>query len=305
MSKISRRRKADYYLIAAMAIWGMAGPIVKFTLDGIDPLPFLSYRFFLASILSVFLIKYFKLKIPKGKLLLLTITYGVLATTIALSILFFGLKNSSALDLTLIGTTGPLIIAVGGWLIFRDKITRRELKGISLALLGTLIVTIGPLLQNGVGLRLTGNILLFIFLLIDSSSILLSKYILKKNVDPFALANIAFIAGALTLIPISIYFYGFDEIINSVSNLEFKYHLGVWYMAFLSGNMAYAFLMRGEKTIEISEAGLFGYLQPLFAIPLAVFWLGESFTIYFIVGAIFVTSGVYIAETRDEKKIML
>lgn len=280
----------------------MAGPVVKFTLGGIEPLPFLSYRFFLASLLAVFLLKYFKLKIPKGKLLLITIGYGILATTIALSILFFGLKNSSALDLTIIGTSAPLVIALGGWLIFKDRITKREVKGISIALLGTLIVTIGPLIQNGNGLKFTGNILLFLFLLIDSSSVLLSKYILKKKADPFAMANIAFIVGALTLIPISMYFYGLDNILSSVVNLEFKYHLGVWYMAFLSGNLAYAFLLRGERSIEISEAGLFGYLQPLFAIPLAVFWLGEAFTVYFIIGAIFVASGVYIAETKKRKK---
>lgn len=299
---MSKRLKAEFYLLAAMAIWGMAGPIVKFTLGGIDPLPFLSYRFFLASIFSLIVFKAFKLKLPKGKMLWISIGYGLLATTIALSILFFGLKNSTALDLTLIGTSGPLVIALGGWLIFKDHITKREFKGISIALIGTSIVAMGPLIQGEDSLKLSGNLLLILFLLIDGSSVLLSKYIVKKRADPFAVANLAFIVGALTLIPFTIYLYGFENIFNQVTNLELKYHLGVWYMAILSGNVAYAFLLRGERTIEVSEAGIFAYLQPLFAIPLAVFWLGEQITSYFLIGAIFIILGVYLAETRSSKK---
>lgn len=295
---MSKRFKADIYLLIAMAAWGLAVPIVKFTLSGIDPLPFLAYRFFLASLLSLFVFYFFKIKLPKGKLFLVTAAYGLLATTIALSILFFGLKNSTALDLTIIGTTTPLLVAIGGWYFFREKITKKEFKGISIALLGTLIVTIGPLFDGNGALRLSGNILLLIFLLIDSSSVLISKYIVKKKGDPFAVANFAFIIGALTLIPITIYIYGFNNIVSQVINLDFKYHLGVWYMAFISGNLAYAFYLRGQRTIEASEAGVFTYLQPLFSIPLAVLWLKEDFTNYFLIGAIFVAIGVYIAETR-------
>jgi len=69
-------------------------------------------------------------------------------------------------------------------------------------------------------------------------------------------------------------------------------------MALLSGNLAYYLYVRAQKTIEVSEAVLFNYLQPLFTIPLAIFWLGESLSTSFIIGAIIIAFGLVIAEYK-------
>src|SRR3970040_1182061 len=100
------RLKAYFSLILVAAIWGAAGPVIKFTLEGIDPLPFLSYRF--------------------------AILYGLLAVPISLGILFIGLDKTTVLDLTLIGVAGPLIVTAGGALFFHDHITHKERIGISI-----------------------------------------------------------------------------------------------------------------------------------------------------------------------------
>jgi len=72
--------------------------------------------------------------------------------------------------------------------------------------------------------------------------------------------------------------------------------IGIIYMSFLSGIIAYAFFQFGLKNIEASEASLFYYLQPLFAMPIAFFFLKENLSIEFIIGAILITLGVYRAE---------
>ena len=90
-------------------------------------------------------------------------------------------------------------------------------------------------------------------------------------------------------------------IIDEVANLALPYHLGVWYMALISGTLAYALWIRGQKSIEISEAGVFAYLVPIFAAPLAVLWLGETITTPFIIGSVVVAIGVYIAETKKKR----
>ena len=48
-----RRLRAYIYLLLVAGIWGAAGPIIKFTLQAIDPLPFLAYRFTIAAIFSI------------------------------------------------------------------------------------------------------------------------------------------------------------------------------------------------------------------------------------------------------------
>ena len=41
-------------LLAVVVIWGVAGPVIKFTLEGIDPLPFFSYRLAISAVISIF-----------------------------------------------------------------------------------------------------------------------------------------------------------------------------------------------------------------------------------------------------------
>lgn len=76
--------------------------------------------------------------------------------------------------------------------------------------------------------------------------------------------------------------------------------MGVLYMALFSGSLAYYLSNKAQKTIEIGEQSLFSYLNPLFSIPLAVFWLGETITPLFIAGSVVVTAGVIIAETKKK-----
>ena len=76
-------------------------------------------------------------------------------------------------------------------------------------------------------------------------------------------------------------------------------------MALLSGNLAYFLWHKAQKTIEIGEAALFGYLGPVFAIPLAVLWLKEELNTTFIFGAIIIAVGVFIAERKRSKWEML
>jgi drug/metabolite transporter (DMT)-like permease len=302
----SHRIRAYIYLLIVAAIWGAAGPVIKFTLRGIDPFPFLSYRLALASIFSIifFLVK--GIKLPKTKdALLLVIFYGLLAVPLALGSLFTGLNRSTVLDLTLIGAIGPLVVLAGGAILFHDHITRREKLGVIIVLVGVFINAFYPLIANNSDTRLTGNIFLLLFLFSDTASTLVAKKSVRAKIPPQTLSNFAFILGALTIIPITLVNCGAENLINSIVTLPFKYHLGVWYMALISGSLAYFLFIAGQKSIEVSEAILFSYLQPLFSVPLAILWLGESITKSFIVGGTLIAIGIIIAEykwARNNKK---
>jgi drug/metabolite transporter (DMT)-like permease len=301
---MSSRLKAFLYLTLTALIWGAAGPVIKFTLKEIDPLPFLAYRM---GISAVFSAAFFLIKIAKGRHFRnlranfpLAALYGFLAVPVALGILFFGLDRSTVLDLTLIGVAGPILVTLGGAFFFHDHITHREKIGISVVILGVLLNSFSSLFGSPSSLRLTGNLLLFIFLFADAGSILLAKKILQKKVRSGNLANLSFIIGAIVTIPIALLVLG-PAFINSIIMLPPQYHLGVWYMALLSGNLAYFLYVRGMRSIEVSEAVLFNYLQPVFTIPLAIFWLGESLSPSFIVGAAIIIIGLIIAERKKKR----
>jgi len=294
-----RRLRAYSFLIIVAAIWGSAGPVIKYTLQGIDPLPFLAYRFAIAGLFAVvyFLIKGFKVPKPRTNLPKMSI-YGVLAFTIALLALFVGLDQSTVLNLTIVAAAGPLLVTLGGAIFFKDHITHRERVGISIVIIGVFLATIIPLISSGMSFQISGTHFLLLFLISDIAAVLLAKRLMQKKVDSFTLANFGLIIAAITIIPLAIFTQGWTNLIQSVTQLPVQLHLGVWYMALISGTLAYYLSLSGYKSIEVSEAALFTYVQPLFAIPLAIIWLGESITTTFIVGGSLIATGIVIAEYK-------
>ena len=297
------RLKAYILLLIVAVIWGIAGPVIKFTLVGISPFLFLAYRFGLSSIIAFLLFFLGVSKIPKNKIVLgETVLYGFLTSTVALSLLFAGLDKTTVLDMSLITMAGPLLIAIAGTLFLNERITKREKTGIGLALFGVSVIALEPLFsQNTKFSGFSGNLLIILYLLVNVVSVIMAKKLLKKGVSPLTMTNISFVIGFLTILPFAIMQKGSVESLIIIKNLDLARHLGVIYMALISGNLAYFLWVKAQKTIEVGEAALFAYLYPLFAAPLAVFWLGEKITVIFIIGAMIITIGVSIAEAKKKR----
>lgn len=291
-------------LIATAGIWGAAGPVIKFTLGGIPALPFLTYRFALASILALLFVPFGGLRLPRdGKTRVLAVLYGFVTSTVALGLLFLGLEKTTVLDMTLLAMVGPLLVVAAGELFFRERISRHEKIGIGIALAGTLLTVMEPLLRNGTALpQLEGNLLIILSLLAGTASAVLVKDLMRRGVSAFPLTNLSFIIGFLTILPLTLFEGELPQMIETIRRLELPYHLGVIYMALFSGSLAYTLWARAQRTVPIGEAAIFAYLYPLFSAPLAIFWLGEKITIPFAVGAGVIAVGVFIAESKKRQR---
>lgn len=294
-----RTKSYILFLIVAL-IWGIAGPVIKYTLSGFSPLVFLTYRFFIATVFAIPIFFFTGFSLPKDKnTLLLVILYSFLTSTVALGLLFLGYEKTTALYGSLISAAGPIMVAVAGVWFLQEKVTRREMVGIGIAFAGTIVTVVGPILQNGDGgTGLTGNLLVFASLIVCVATAVIGKILLRREISPIALTNLSFVVGFLTILPVTLFFYRPFEIWNLVIGTSPAYHAGVLYMALLSGTVAYWLWHKAQKTIEIGEGGLFAYLYPVIGAPLAVFWLGEKITMPFIIGAAVITIGVIIAEYK-------
>ena len=293
------RLKAYILILIVTVIWGLAEPIIKYTLGGFPSLLFLTYRFGLSTLIAIFIFLFFGLHLPKdNKTRLEVILYGFVTSTISLGLLFFGLEKTTVLDATLITLINPLIITLAGVYFLKEHVTKREKFGMFIALVGTVLTVIEPFLQNGHSLtRFSGNILILLYLLATAWGAVLAKKLLRKGVNPLTLTNVSFVVGFLSLLPFALFKYN----LRDITSIPFPYHLGVFYMALLSGSLAYYLSNKAQKTIEIGEASIFSYLYPVFTAPLAVIWLGEKVTPIFILGGIIITIGVFIAEIKKRR----
>lgn len=301
----THRIRAYVLLLIVAVVWGIAGPIIKFTLGAIEPLPFLTYRFGLSAAVAILAIIIDGAHIPRSKETFLRILlYGFLVSTVALGLLFSGLNKTTVLDMTLITAVGPLLIALAGVALLNEHVTKRERIGMGIAFSGSLITILSPLINDGIDLtKLSGNFLIILYLLANTVSVIMMKKLVRKDIRPITLANYSFIVGFLTMMPITLLTYGGGNLIQSIKGLTLPYHLAIVYMALISGNLGYTLWARAQKTIEVGEAAVFAYLYPIFSAPLAVLWLKESITPTFIVGAALIASGVIIAEYKKQRPI--
>jgi drug/metabolite transporter (DMT)-like permease len=294
------RLRAYTQLLIVSIIWGVAGVVIKFTLQGFDPLVFLTYRFAISVAIAIVLTIFVGLKLPKDpKLLGVLVLYGLLTSTLGLGLLFFGYDKTTAIDATLISATAPIFVSAAGVAFLKEHVTLREKIGISIAFVGTAVTILEPILKNGDGyLAIGGNLLVLSSILVGVATAVIAKIILRDNVSPLTATNASFFIGLISILPIVSLTHTPANLLAQITSAPLPYHLGVIFMAALSGNLAYTLWHKAQKTIEIGEVSLFTYLYPIFATPLAVLWLKEKVTIPFILGAAIIAAGVVIAEKK-------
>lgn len=296
----TNRSKAYAQLLIVTAIWGIAGPVIKYTVGYLPPFIFLLYRFAIAAIIGLFLlIKFGKNHWPAKTSDAVWITlYCFLTSTVALGLLFLGYEQTTALDGSVINALYPIMVSTVGAAFLHEHVTHREKLGMGIATLGTLAIIFEP------GASLSGNLYIVASLLVGVVLAMMAKLLLRhlKNFD-FALTQLSFIVGFLTILPVTLFLYPPSSIYHLVSSIPASAHAGVLYMALISGTLAYALWHRAQKTIETGETAVFTYLYPVFTIPLSLFWLHEKVSFVFILGALTTAAGVVIAELKPRSRL--
>ncbi|OGD83558.1 hypothetical protein A2572_00425, partial [Candidatus Collierbacteria bacterium RIFOXYD1_FULL_40_9] len=163
-ARLGNNRTIAYSLLLLNAIlWGTAVPIIKHSLQFISPPVFLFYRFVLATFLffPIFLIYKSKNKhrinIPHH------LTLALLGTPLTLLPLFYGLSASTAIESSIIESTSPIFVLLGGLVYLKEKVRPKEWLGVLFALLGTLLLTAYPILhQSPDSLSTKGNLLIIL-----------------------------------------------------------------------------------------------------------------------------------------------
>lgn len=295
------RLKSYLMLVAVAVIWGVASPVIKYTLQGFSPEVFLSYRFGISTLVAIIIFLLSGIHLPRDKhTILLIMLYGFLNSVVALGFLFFGMKNTSVLEAGLITLSSPLIISTAGVYFLHEHITKREKLGMAIAIFGTALTIIGPLLTNGHGtIKFTGNLMIFGYVISTLLTTLLAKKLLKKNVNPMTMTNFSFIIGFICFLAYVLLTN--PHALISILSTPSEYHWGVAYMAIISGTLAFYLNTKAQKSIEIGEQSLFSYLYPIFSLPLAVIWLGEKIMPVHILGGIIIIIGVTIAELKKKR----
>ena len=304
---LSSRTKAYILLLINTIIWGASLQIVKNSYEFTDPFRFLFYRFSVASVLSVPIIIYFVSQ--KKKYLHTTfkiITLELLGVTLTLSLLYLGLSQTSSIEASLIATTSPLFTVLGGIIFLKEKQERHEAIGLVFAFTGTLLLTLIPFF-NKVGVNMEMSLLGSMLILLNNISGATYFILAKKTytyVPKLYAAGISFFVGMISFLVISALSAGSYEALRQSISSDLQHWEVIFaavYMGALGSVVALTAYLKGQSLIEVSEASLFYYLQPLIFIPLGVLWLEENIYLIQIIALIIVIAGVAIASYRKPR----
>lgn len=312
-------------LILATLLWGGATPVIKLTLDSVPPFAFLLYRFIIVCILVLPIMVYELKKNPIDLHDIKNLVWlGIFGQT-SIIFVFFSLKYTTAMDTVLIETAAPILVIAAGHYFFSEKISQFAKIGILIALLGTLIVAVVPVLSSESTVaahhRLFGNSMAILYALTFTAYVVMSKVVMgkksqnvssvfqklhikpmKKAYSPILHTSFTFYVALVSIVPFalleSIGAFGYEGF-NPV-NLTTIPILGILYMAVFSSVVAYVAFEWGLKHADAADSAIFGYLMPLFTLPFAYILINEVPTKTNIIGSAVIALGVYIAEKHKK-----
>lgn len=283
---------ASLLVIAATLIWGGTVPIMKLTLQEVPIFSLAFTRMFFASLLlGVFVFR--KLKIKKSDYS--TFLYSALTgVTINLTLFFIALKLTEAILAAVLVAATPVMTMIAANFYLKEKFTLKLVISSAIAFAGVIIIVGIP--QDGFNIKaLIGNILL----LMASLAWVIHEIITKKLLKVYSPETVTFYAmaiGCVTFLPFAL--LEFVAKPTWPTHLSFWGVIGILYGIFLASFFAYWAWHKGLAKLPAGQASFFFYLGPISGAILSIILLGEKLTIPLIIGSIFITLAVFIAESH-------
>jgi len=290
--RLTKTQLAILSLIIANIIWGAAPPIFKWSLVDIPPFTLAFLRFFLASlIIFPFVARHIKVT-PKDFFKILLLAY--IGVVINISYFFLGLKLAPSINVSIIGSADPIFLTIGGLMFLKEQPKRKVMIGTFISLTGILLIILRPMLEHGPNTSVTGNL----FFVISSLAVICYTLLLKKFDLKYSTLTIVFWIFFLSGLMFFPLFLNESKNLQPLQHLDFRSDLGILYGTIFSSVFAYSLYNFGVKNIKANEIGIFTYLDPIVTVLIALPLLGEQITFSYLLGALFVFSGIFIAEGR-------
>lgn len=280
-------------LIVSMAIFGTLGLFVRNIPVSSGELAF--YRAVLASVLiGVFLLVTGQ-RIPFGKIkkeVPLLLASGV-AMGINWILLFEAYKYTTVSVATLSYYFAPVIVTLVCPVLFREKLTGKQILCFVMSTLGLVLIT-------GIGEIHSGNHFVGILFglgaaVFYASVILLNKFI--KNVEGIHRTFLQFLAAVLVL---GIYVLCTSGI--TLGTLDGKGWVNLLIVGLIHTGVTYCLYFSSLKELPGQKAAILSYIDPLVAVLISVTVLGESMTLWQVIGGILILGFTLWNEIAPRKK---
>lgn len=206
------------------------------------------------------------------------------------TLVYIGLRTTTATNGVLLQSTMPLIILLFSFLIFREKVTTAQLVAVGVSLAGvTVIVSRGSLqVLRDLAFSAGDGWILLAVLGYALYSVLLRG---RPGVHPLTMLAATFALGSLMLAP----FYLWGSFSGNGMSLTTTTLAAIIYVAVFPSLVAYLCFNRAVELIGANRVGQYLHLMPVFGSVLAAIFLCERLRGYHFAGGLLIAAGIIMA----------
>ncbi|MDJ0948963.1 MAG: EamA family transporter [Alphaproteobacteria bacterium] len=266
--------------VAAALIWGATFPISAIALESTPPI-FFAFLRFLGAAAFVAVIR--RPAVPWPKLVLV----GLLLGAGQYGFMFVAMTQGISAGLaSLLVHTQALFTIVIAMIVFSERLNRRQVAAIALALSGLACLVVNRAEAGA----LTGLVLVLVAAVCGASG----NNVLKSlgKVDMLGVAVWMSLAAPLPLLALSIWFEADGSVTRLVSTISWETVGAVAYSAVLATVLAFAIWGRLFATHSAATVAPFFLLVPVFGLSLSALVLDERLSNLQLLGAVLIFVGL-------------
>lgn len=279
--------------LAFAAMWSSAFTSARIIVAAAPPITALSIRFLISGLLGVLIARMlgqtWKLTPSQWRA---TIIFGICQNALYLGLNFVAMQTIEASLAAIIASTMPLLVALAGWLIFREQIGALGIAGLIAGMIGVAII-MGARLQGdvdlyGVGLCVIGVIALTLATLTVRGATSGGNFLM--------IVGLQMLVGSAVL---SIF-----AVTTETIEIAWSWQLiaAFIYTTLIPGLAATLVWFKLVGRIGTTRASTFHFLNPFLGVAIAAVILSEPLGLNDLIGVAVITAGilaVQLAKQRD------
>lgn len=227
----------------------------------------------------------------------LLVGLGIFRIVLLNSLVYLAGETASAIDMALIGTTGPLFLALLGYVFLKKAITLRQALGYAITITGVVLLILQGSLTNLQDFHFVAG---DAFMLLSALCFAVYSIILEykpKDFSSTALLMLSALIGLAFVTP-----FGMQAVLERGSLPSASTLLVMAYLGLFPSVVAFYCWLAALKYLGPVRSGLIYYMLPLLSSLEAVLFLDESFALSQVLGTLLILGGVMFASHARHKK---
>lgn len=295
---ISERSKGHIVILLTNIIFGINTPIAKDALNSLGPYILSTFRFVGCAVLFWFASWIFRVPKEDKKdipLLCLASLFGIVFN---LFLFILGLSNTTPTNASIIVSMTPVFTMIMASVFLKEPLTLKKAIGVCCGLSGALILIFT---KQGHSVNAGNNVLGIVFCLISGVAYALYLTVFNKLIrrnHPINVMKWMFSASAVVVLPFTLP----KVIAFDYASLGSKTILELCYVVIFATFLNYIFIPMAQVRLRPTTLSMYNYVQPVVTALLSMVLLIETLTVYKIIAALLIFSGVYIVTKSRSRK---